>query len=236
MHRWVKMCLVCCFVTSPAVYGGASLVTSVGALGPNDSVNWSQLGGDQTVIPQDFAATSVGLLPVAGHLGKGTGLVSVVCPAAPSCSWAAQPSGFASGESLIWTNFNGPLSLSFAALTGAGAYIQEDTPGTFTANIQAFDATNTSVGSFAVTSDAAGDPLFIGVTDTIPEISKVMFSLSACGGFGCDVNDFAVGTLYLKTPVSAATPEPSALISSLLLVGLLWLFRIMQSRRRSAHS
>jgi len=229
----VKICLLCCFVTSPAVYGAASLVTSLGALGPNDSVNWSQLGGDQTVIPQDFAATSAGLLPVAGHLGGGTGLVSVVCPAAPSCSWGAQPSGFASGESLIWTNFNGPLSLSFAALSGVGGYIQEDTPGTFTAQIQAFDAANASLGSFVVASNVTGDPLFIGVTDTIPEISKVTFSLSACGGFGCDVNDFALGTLYLKT-ASAATPEPSALISSLLLAGLLWLFRRVQSRRNSA--
>ena len=33
-------------------------VTSVGALGPNSSINWAQLGGDQTLVPASFGVTS----------------------------------------------------------------------------------------------------------------------------------------------------------------------------------
>ena len=47
--------------------------------------------------------------------------------------------------------------------------------------IQAFNGT-TSLGSFPVTSDATGDPIYIGVLDNAgPNVTSVIFSLTSCG-------------------------------------------------------
>jgi hypothetical protein len=49
-------------------------------------------------------------------------------------------------------------------------------------------------------SDTAGDPIFIGIQDTVAEITSLVFVLTSCTGTGCDVNDFAVDTLISKNP------------------------------------
>ena len=113
--------------------------------GSNDSASWGQLGADGSVIPNNSFPTSAGGIVVALEFGppvfgggSGGGLVSVECPANPSCSWTG---GFPAGQSLIWTNdgtnATGPLTASFGTfVTAAGLSIQSDAPGQFTVQVQ----------------------------------------------------------------------------------------------------
>jgi hypothetical protein len=146
-----------------------------------------------------------------------TSLIAVVCADSP-CSWGHGTSGstpFSAGDSLIWTadggnSGNGPVTLSLGtSVSGAGALLQEDAPGMFTAKIQVFNGA-TSLGSFSESSDVNGDPIYIGVKDTSgANINKVIFSVTSTTGAGGDITDFAIDALRLNKP-SAATPTPTA--------------------------
>ncbi len=217
MNSKAGIVVLSCLLGTSA-FGAPILVTTAGALGANDSAAWGQLGGDLTTLGASFSALSVGGKAVSGAFGGGAGsVVSVVCPAAPSCSWIPSGTGFSAGDSLIVTsNANGgatgPLSLSFPAVLGAGLEIQVDQPGTYTAQILGFNGAS-QIASFTEASNGSGDPLFIGLLDTVADITKITVNLSVCGGLGCNVNDFAVDTLLLKQPViTGGTPEPSSML------------------------
>ncbi|MGH7840627.1 MAG: hypothetical protein ACREQT_03815 [Candidatus Binataceae bacterium] len=189
-------------------------ITSQGAQSANDSVYWSQLGGDATALLPSFSATSAGAVSVTGNLSGPNSLTSVVCPASPSCSWAAV--GFACRDTLVWTadvgnSGNGPLTLNFGSpISGAGALIQADGPSQFTAEITAFNG-GSPLGSFTQTSDSNGDATYLGVQDNSgANITSVEFQLTSCQG---DCTDFAIGTLSLNdsgdaTPTPSPTPAP----------------------------
>jgi len=183
-----------------------------------DTVNWGNIGGDGTLFSDGQTVTSglgnVTTINLGTQPGLG-GLTSVVCAPSPSgCSWPNQPSGFSAGDTLIWlegldTNSNpvgtGPLTLTLAnSVFGLGAYIQATSAGAFTATLALYNG-GTLLGSQSYSSDGAGDPLFLGGADTIKDITKAVFTVTACGSFGCDVNDFAVDTV----DILAATPEPA---------------------------
>jgi hypothetical protein len=193
------------------------LITSLAALGATDDATWGQLGGDRTVLGASFSANSVNSTVISGEFANGAGsVVSVVCFVLPSCSWLPSPPGFSAGDSLIVTSngtggSTGPLSLSFPAAKGAGLELQVDVPGTFTAQLSAFNGA-TLIATFTAASNAAGDPLFIGALDTSADITKITVNLSACGGLGCNVNDFAVNTLYLNASTGTTLPEPSSVL------------------------
>jgi hypothetical protein len=181
------------------------LATSSGAQGASDTVKWGQLGPNATSLGASFSSTSAGGLSVTGNLSAAGALVTVVCSATP-CSWSPTGSGFAGGDSLIWTSDTGnggtgPLTLTFnQSVSGAGAFIQADNPGPFTAQIQAYNGT-TLLGTFTQDSDSAGDPVYIGVLDqTGANITSVTFSLTACAAI---CTDFGIDSASLTTPYPA---------------------------------
>jgi len=191
-------------------------VTSLGGLSANDSIPWSQLGGDATDLTATPGFNSTHGLAGSVALAGPHSLVAVVCPET-LCSWnLGGLSGFSAGDSLIWSadtgnSGNGPLTVNFTStsVAGAGALIQADGPAQFPANIQAFNGA-TSLGTFPVTSDVSGDATFIGVLDsTGANISKVTFSITSCTG---DCSDFAIDTVSLKVS-SGPTPTPTATIA-----------------------
>jgi hypothetical protein len=226
MHKrtlgsFVGALVVVMFATAAARADSVALVTSLGGLGANDTIVWSQLGVDATPLTATSAFTSTQSLTGSVSLNGPNSLVAVVCPET-LCSWnVAGTTGFAAGDSLIWTadtgaSGNGPLTVNFASknVSGAGAFIQADGPAQFTANIEAFNG-GTSLGSFPATSDVSGDATFIGVLDsTAANITSVEFSITSCTG---DCSDFAIDTVSLKvptgptpTPTSTTNPTPSA--------------------------
>ena len=218
MHKrtlgsFVGALVVVMFATAAARADSVALVTSLGGLGANDTIVWSQLGVDATPLTATSAFTSTQSLTGSVSLNGPNSLVAVVCPET-LCSWnVAGTTGFAAGDSLIWTadtgaSGNGPLTVNFASknVAGAGAFIQADGPAQFTANIEAFNG-GTSLGSFPATSDVSGDATFIGVLDsTAANITSVEFSITSCTG---DCSDFAIDTVSLKVP-TGATPTPTA--------------------------
>lgn len=211
------------FVTAAAFADTLILVTSRTAQGANDFVSWSQLGADATLLGSSFKATSVGGVAVTGTLAGPNSVISVVCAASP-CSWTG--SGFSTADTLLWTSDagnsgNGPLTLAFGApITGAGAMIQANAPGQFTAQIQAFNGA-TLLGSFTAMSDAAGDATYIGVQDaSAANVTNVVFSITACAPIdssGC--TDFAIDTLNLDAGPALANLFPRSLSLGTQLVG-----------------
>lgn len=194
-----RLCTVLALLlAAPALWGDSLVVvTSPAAQGANDSLSWSQLGGDATTVSSAFVAASSLGLGVTVNLAGANSFISVVCAATP-CSWTG--AGFSAGDTLLWTSDtanggNGPLTLTFAqGVSGAGALIQADGPGPFTARIQAFNGP-TLLGSFTVASNSNGDATYIGVSDqTGPNITSVTFSMTNCTGV---CTDFAVDAVAI---------------------------------------
>ncbi len=215
------MLLLCSMAASPAL----ATVFLIAPLVPIDTVNWSQLGADGTALPTNFSANSGLGITVFGNFTVTDGLVSTVCdPVTPlNCSWTPPTLGYSAGETLIWaedTNFfgSGPITLSFAAQSGIGAYIQTTSPGQFSGSLQVFNGA-ILLGSQAFTSDITGNPLFMGAVSSFPEITSAAFGVTACGSFACDPNDFSINTLQIYA--ASSTPEPAtfALAGAALAIG-----------------
>jgi len=206
-------------LASTSLFGSAIYISSPTLLPNADKVAWSQFSGS---VPSLFLAASTGNTSgsetVMGTIANGNGQI-----VAASSSWTQATSG-ASGEDLLSTNNgsggSGPLTLQeMSPVKGLGAYISGDGTGSFTAEIQAYANINgalTMVLSKTAVSDASGDPVFLGVSDTVAEITKVVYSLvSAPKNYS--VNDFKVGTLFLEdgflapqTPIVTAPLQNSA--------------------------
>ncbi|MGO9265013.1 MAG: choice-of-anchor D domain-containing protein [Candidatus Binataceae bacterium] len=200
------------FAELPAWASGVTRVTNQTAQNANDSLSWSKLGGDATMVGSTFATTSASGLAVGGTLTGPGSLTAVVCPpASGTCSWTG---GFTAGDEVLWTadaynGGNGPLTLTFGqGITGAGALVQSDTPGQFTVQLQAFNGSE-AIGSFSEISDTNGDPVYIGVNDSFgANVTSVTFSLDApCPG-ACA--DFAIDKLYIDSLAPTPTPTPTA--------------------------
>ncbi len=237
MRKQPKLLLLIGLILAAPVFGTITYVGSQAGLGANDSANWSQLGGDQTAL-SGFSATSASLIGITGSFSTGNGLVAVVCPASPNCSWTTSGTGMNGGDSALWAFDNstglgtGPLTLTFATgVVGAGAWLQADTTGTYTAAIQAFSGA-TSLGTFTMTSDANGDPIFMGVLQSpaAANITEIIFSLTSCPS-GCTNNgDFAIDTLLMTD--GAGVPEPpSELLLGSGLAAMAWMLRKRVTKR-----
>ena len=208
MAKLNKLLGLMALAASCVTHAAPVLVTTTGALGANDSVNWTQLGAEGTIFGPSFSAISSNAVTISGSLAGSDGCVAVV--GGSTCGWSAG---------------SGPMTLSFASMLGAGLWLQSTAFGAFTAQIDAFNG-STFLGTFTEASNANGDGLFIGVLDTIADITKITVTLQGCAGASCD---FAVNSLLLKETVSSAVPEPSSLM--LVLASLL---AVPVIRRRQA--
>lgn len=222
--RAARVILLGTFLLSAAAYsnpGVISLATSPAAMGANDSVTWGQLGADGAAIANTFSATSANFDAITGGFSSTVGMVATA-----GSSWGPATGAFANNDALIWSFDNGtnsgtgPLTISFPAGFGAGAAIQADAAGQFTAQIQLYSGL-TSLGAESISSDLSGDAIFIGAVNTVADVTSAVFSLTSAGSSADTANrlgDFTIDTLSLQNPVFA-TPEPGAIF--LLGVGLI---------------
>jgi hypothetical protein len=223
MVRTVSVALFCCLMTTFVAH--ADTVSGLTSRTGTDSVGWSQLGSCATVVPSGFTATSVDGVGVTGTFsGGGSGQVRTQT----SCGW---PGNFASGDVVLWTTANGPLTLTFNQGTaGGGVQIESNSIGGFTAQIcDNLGDCFTELGN-SHTSMGDNTAIFIGLQDASgADITSLTFSLTACSQT-CNVNDFAINELSLIPGSAIPTPEPGTLM--LVASGLLGL-GCLQRRRRA---
>jgi hypothetical protein len=193
------------FAAVREAHAGTVLVTSPAALAPDDAIDWGQLGPDSTSLSDTAMVSSAKALLATVSTADASGLVRVD----EGLSWTGN---FALGDHLISNNTFSyfPLTISFASpIGGAGAQIQLDSNGPFTATIQAFSGA-TSLGIFTEdgvsTTAKDGSAIFIGVLDSKAEITSIVFGIdNPPASFG----DFAINSLLINT--SGAVPEPASL-------------------------
>ena len=221
-------CAILALVAAEAGWAGDIVVQVSNPIG-GDLVDWSQLGGDLTAVPQNFTATSLGGLNISGSFAGGPGgsdggLTAVVCPET-ICSWVTSGTGVSAGDTMLVTTdgetANGPLTLTFENGNQAlvGAELQSDATGAFTGQIEVLNGL-TVLATFTQASDANGDPVFLGASDqTGANITSVEFSMTVAPDGG-DVNDFAIDSLQIA-------PEPGSMTLAALaaFAGLAWRFR-----------
>jgi hypothetical protein len=205
MKRLLVLAGVVGLLATARAHAGLILVTSPAALGPNDSIDWGQLGTDPTFLSTTQTVTSGGGLGATVSTTDPAGLVRLD----EGNDWIGN---FTLGDHLLGNNsFNySPMTIAFASpVLGVGANFNADDYGAFTGTIEAFDG-STSLGTFTedgvVTSNEDGSAIFIGVRDTKAEITSIVFGLT-----DPSLGDFAINSLRLVTPEVMAAPEPASL-------------------------
>jgi hypothetical protein len=151
---------------------------------------------------------------------------------------------FQPGDGLLWTdNIPNPpipikiLTISFnIPVLAAVLQIQADDTGAFTAQIEAFNgSTSLGVDSENGTSNANADgsAIFIGLQNSVRNISSIQISLTAAA-FG-DLDNFAINQVSLIAGENQATvPEPSTFAVSSMLLGMFGLVGLRKRVLRSA--
>jgi hypothetical protein len=206
----------------------AQAITFVTALGTNDYYDWGTLGLGNTVSNPSTVTSNLGNNATISQAGGSFEIRQ------QSNSWNGN---FAPGDNVLWSKgANGPITIAFAnPVFGAGAKIQRNIFGLFTANLTAYDVSNNSLGTFNLpglsTSNADNSAIFIGVKDSTASIAKLTFSVPDNTLYP---EDFAVGRLSVA-PVSVPW-ETDALpvVASTVLFGLgLWSKRKFEKNKYS---
>lgn len=179
-------------------------------------INWEQFGTSYAIVANNSSFSYAG--------GKGTvsslnGNFQVL---KQGSDWGGN---MPLGEYVLSTYWTGPdITLNFDQdIYGAGAYIQSNWTGSFTALIQAFDNNGNLLESYTEvglsTNQTPGTAIYLGVERKVADISKIKFSLTAASMF---VNEFAISSVNVSSATAVPEPETySMLFAGLFLSGLL---------------
>lgn len=196
-------CTILLLVTAPAS-ATPVLITDRSAMNANIQLDWAFQGPPFTQIPQFFSFPN-GEGRILGMFATGPGERRD-----EGNGWTGN---FSVGDALGWTHANGPVTFFFGSgAQGAGAQIEPDSYGPFTAEIQAFHndtllATFFENGNSQPTED--GSAIFIGVKDQIDDITSIIFSIASCTG---NCSDFALNLVSARGILPVGVPEPASLV------------------------
>jgi hypothetical protein len=167
------------FAAVPA--NALSIVTSRTALGGSDFIDWGTVGPDSTRFSGPFNVTSNGGV-------RGT-VEAANYPLITLTQGFTADAGFTRGERLLAPSFSsstpsqpgrGPISISFAnpILSGGLNINSLFDNDNYTAQVEAFDAAQNSLGSVSRSGRAVfgGGDIFLGVTSDVG-ISRLVYSL-----------------------------------------------------------
>jgi hypothetical protein len=192
-----------------------SLVTSrpVGT----DSVDWSQLGADNTGIPNDFGFhTADGISGIGTYANSGHGYFMGVGVLTQEGASPDYLSDFAPGDWLNWADNSGPLTLAFIGegYTQIGAQIDTNVfYGPFDVQICDVNGCFSDIDAGDAGDSNNGSAPYIGIESSSP-ITWVTFNLvqySAGTTPDFDVSqDFAINGVTLDG--GTVVPEPSSLL------------------------
>jgi hypothetical protein len=184
-----------------------SLVTSRTALAGTDSVNWGTLGPAGTVVANPFQILSTSGRSVSVSQPTQFGPFGVFEQAPPTTagSWNGN---FAPGDMLLKGGNLGmkesdPTTLNFGAtaVAAGGAQIQSDYSGSFTAEVQALDASGNVLASFTEvgnsTNAADNSAIFIGISSSSANIYQIALSLTKAPSH--TIGDFAINKFDFRT-------------------------------------
>ena len=211
MNRQTKQAgiLALAILAAAAVPANAAvtLVKSRAAMDGNDLINWAQLGKPIATVNSPADVTSNGgLRAIVSNLGGST-----LGEERQGDPWDGN---FAANAPIIFTGQFAPvgsISIAFATpVSAVGAQMghnDEFTPTSFTEVITAYDFDGNLLGTFTVTgeenTDANNSAVFVGIKDSIPEISTVMFSTTTVTG--PDPGAIAINNVTLVVPAGGET-------------------------------
>jgi hypothetical protein len=189
--------------------------TSRTDLAANDSVDWGNLGSNYTSISNPFSINSVN-----GNILNVSKLTGNFERRNQGSAWVGN---FSSDDRLLWTKTSsGPITINFAnPVNSAGAQIQSNFYGAFTAIITAFDSVGNTLGSFTRPGDSNdngdGSAIFIGIGGDTANISRLQFSVP-----NASPEDFAINGLSLRSTSDSSqpVPEPLTILGSLAAAGV----------------
>jgi hypothetical protein len=214
-------------ITSSPLQASTILVTSETTFTGGGLIDWGSLSSTHTQIPQPLTIDVQGIPGLTAQISQNAGR-----PFLTHSQGGTINGDYAVLERLLGTGAGdvvgpGPISLLFSSsIRGVGAQIQSFFYGPFTASIEAFDRTNSSLGVFnvqGVSSDRADDSApFIGILSDKNDISRVNFGVPIAIG---RPQDFLISSPFIQVNGQVnAVPEPTSFL--LFVSGFVVLFLI----------
>ena len=185
------------------IKGGSSVFAPKGGSPATVEFNWGQLGTSFTVLgsPQQVVATD-------GSGGTVSSAGGIFLRLDQSNGWSGN---FAAGTHLLWDYQAGPdITIKFAApVSSAGAQIQADYYGAFTAEIIAYDLGGNVIGTVSENGVsngyADGSAIFIDFVSSSADIATIEFLVTSAT---YSPNDFAIGPVQFSESPSTGASGP----------------------------
>jgi hypothetical protein len=213
MNKQTKQAGILALAILAVVVGPAkaavTLVKSRAAMDGNDLINWAQLGPTLTIVPTPAPVTSNGgLRALVSNLG-GSSVVTDKQGDPWDGNFALNAPIIATGQFVPV----GSISIAFATpVSAVGAQMGYNNeagspPFSFTEVITAYDFDGNLLGTFTVNgrenTDGNNSAVFVGIKDSIPEISTVVFSTTTFTG--SDPGAIAINNVTLVVPAGCET-------------------------------
>ncbi|QJR36241.1 PEP-CTERM sorting domain-containing protein [Gemmatimonas groenlandica] len=178
-----------------------SLLTSRAQVGGTGFINWADLPTGSVSNPFNINVTNTGLTATVSQ-AVNSGFTRID----QGAGWGGN---FTSGDALLWTNGNGPMTIMFSSNTSsAGANFQTDYFGSFVGRISALDVGGNVLAffNFNGTSNSNGDgsAVFAGITSTNGDIRGVRFEGVSASN---QPNDFSINNVSVNG-ATTTVPEP----------------------------